>query len=346
MKGRKGKRKLHKYPLVKPALCVLLILAGVFFGTTFAKYYSLQKQKGVAVASDFYFSSDILMEGVILGENERPTDITSYVATGIWNAASTQSTVTFYINNYENKLLYNDDAIHLKYKVYAMLAEEDTSGKIKYELVYKKNASAVELNATTPVEITETLEGGTPLGNVYNIRYTYQSGITILPKDVLVWAVPVEPSYISANVYTLGSKIGVKESTAAFTFEDGWKFIKFDEAELGEPLTDKEKSTINAQVGMVYNVSTTGSNTEGADMDKVQVTLSWNSNYVEMDKFSKYYQDVSASANGIKTISITIDTYTSNDILFYRTNGFDINDTAIFPTKGNFMNLVTAQQVE
>ena len=43
-------------------VCFIAILASGI--NTFAKYYSQQRQKGVAMASNFYFSSDILAKGV------------------------------------------------------------------------------------------------------------------------------------------------------------------------------------------------------------------------------------------------------------------------------------------
>lgn len=336
MKERKNSGKLHTfYKRMEPVLVVLIISLWVFLGVSFAKYYSLQKQKGVAVASDFYFSSDILKTGVTMGEGA-PSKISPYVAVNAWNPTGTMSTVTFFIRNYANYLLYNDENIQLEYDLYAMVSEEDTSG-ISYSLAYG-DSQEISLS-TTPVKISDSLGGGEPLSNAYSINYRYPSGIKSLPKAVYVWAVPTAPSYIPVGTYTIGSAISVRETTAEFVFSGGWKFITLENPD--EPLTDKQKETIQEQVGFVYNISTSGSNTQGADKDKVNVALSWNSNYVELDRFSKIYNAAAivTDENGIKTMNLTINAYTSNDILFYRTKNFDLS---VFTTKGDFDALVDA----
>lgn len=336
MKDRKNQSKLHKfYCKMKPVLAVFVVFLGIFLGTTFAKYYSLQKQKGVAVASDFYFSSDILKTGVEIGENNVPSTISPYVAGNAWNPNATLSTVTFCIRNYANYLLYNDENIELEYDIYAMVAEADTSG-IQYSLGYGENR--LELS-TTPTKISDRLSGGEPLSKSYSIQYNYSAGIKSLPKTVYVWAVPTAPSYISSALYSMGSAISVREGSSEFSFAGDWKFITLEDLE--EALTEEQKNIINSQVGFVYNISTSGSNTKGADKDKVNVSLSWNSNYVELDRFSKLYREaeITTDSNGIKKMNLTINTYTSNDILFYRTKNYNLETIG---TKKAFKGLVNA----
>lgn len=322
----------------KPALVILLVIAGAALGTSFAKYYSLQQQKGVAVASDYYFSSDILKSDITIQEGI-PAKVSPYIATNVWNPNSNMSAVTFLIRNYANSLLYNDGNINLEYDLYAMLKEEDTNG-ISYYLVYG-SGKEVQIT-TTPVKISDKLAGGEPLSNTYGIQYRYTSGIKELPKDVYVWAVPTAPSYISAEKYSMGSMVSVKRTTARFTFETGWGFLKLDKEE--EALTQEQIEKINAQAGFVYNVSTSGSNEEGERTDQVDVILTWNSKYVELDRFSRFYNadGITIDANGMKSLKITVNTYTSNDILFYRTNDFKMAD---FTTQGSFNGLVQAVRV-
>lgn len=329
---QKKKQLLKK---VRPVILVLLLGVGILLGTSFAKYYSLQKQKGVALASDFYFTSDILRNNLVLTDGV-PTKISPYVATNVWNPAGSISTVTFLVRNYANSLLYNDENIELEYELYAMLKEEDTSG-IDYYLMYGNSQSV--LLSQTPVKITDTLAGGSPLSNSYAIQYRYTSGIKSLPKDVYVWIVPTAPSYISADDYSMGSVISVRENAAKFTVKHGWGFLDLNDLE--NPLTVSQRTKIQAQAGFVYNISTTGSNTEGADKDKVELQLSWDSNLVELDRFSSFYKagSITTDANGIKTLPITINTYTSNNILFYRTEDFDLDD---FTSQGDFAAMVDA----
>ncbi len=339
MAGKKIGRKLHSlYDRTRPVFVVLIVIAAIFAGSSFAKYYSLQKQKGVAVAYDFYFSSDVLRSGITLGEEAGtiPEGLNPYVATNVWNTNGSLSTVTFSIRNYSNFLLYNDENVEIAYDVYAVVESENSNG-ISYYLTYGKNQE-VQLS-TTPVKISDQLNGGEPLTNIYSIQYRYPSGIKAYPDTVYVWVVPTSPSYIPVDEYSMGSAISISAASAEFTFKDGWGFVSLEDDTAA--LTDLQISTINAQAGFVYNISTTGSYAAGEDKDLVPVSLSWNSNYVELDRFSKFYNagNIITDANGIKTLEITINTYTSNDILFYRTNRFKVAD---FVTQGDFKALVDA----
>lgn len=339
MAGKVNTGKVYKcLKKIRPVIWVLVIVLGIFASFSFAKYYSLQKQKGVALASDFYFTSDILKSDITIS-NGVPTKISPYIATNVWNPNGTLSTVTFLVRNYANSLLYNDENIGLEYDLYAMLKEEESNG-IAYYLVYG-SGQEVRLS-TTPVKISDTLAGGEPLSNSYAIQYRYTSGIKVLPKDVYLWVVPTAPSYIPVGEYSMGSLVSVRETVAKFTFENGWGFLTLDDA--SENLTDEQMGKINAQAGFVYNISTSGSNTEGNDKDKVEVILTWNSKYIELDRFCKFYreEDIVTDGNGMKSLIISINTYTSNDILFYRTSDFLAED---FTTQGDFMGLVNATMV-
>lgn len=336
MSVRPDREKIIKlFKKIRPFILLLLVVAGVLSGITFAKYYSLQKQKGVALASDFYFTSDILKNDLVLTDGA-PTKISPYVASNIWNAGGSLSTMTFQVRNYANSLLYNDENIMLEYEVYVMLTEADSSG-ISYYLNYG-NGQSVEIS-TTPVKITDTLSGGSPLSNEYALQYRYTSGIKNLPKDVYIWIVPTAPSYIPSSEYAMGSRVSVRETAAKFSVTDGWGFLKLESA--GEVLTAAQKKKINAQAGFVYNISTSGSNAEADDKNKVNLILTWDSNYIELDRFSEFYDSdrITVGADGRKSLPITINTYTSNDILFYRTSAFSVDD---FSTQGEFAALAEA----
>lgn len=347
MAGKNMRRKFHKlYRTVKPVFVVLILIVAAICGSSFAKYYSMQKQKGVAVASDFYFSSDILRTGITLGaEGEVPENLSPYVATNVWNSNGTLSTVTFVIRNYANFLLYNDENIEIQYDLYAVLSEEDTSG-IEYYFMYEDNKE-IKLS-TIPVKIQSgdgeslSLKGGEPLTNTYAVQYRYPAGTTSVPKNVNVWVVPTAPSYIPKEEYSMGCSISVGANAAEFTFNDGWGFVTLDDDSAA--LNEQQISAINAQAGFVYNVSTTGSNTAGTNAELVNVSLKWNSKYVELDRFSSFYDasKIVTDANGMKTLEIAISTYTSNDILFYRTSSFKTSD---FTTQGEFNALVDAVDI-
>lgn len=346
MNSKSEHKKLNIFCRCMKVVVVISVLMIALLGSSsFAKYYSMQQQKGVAVASDFYFSSDILKSGVTINNNNEPEDFSSLTAyrANTWHSNDTSSVVDFLVRNYDNNLLYNDENIEIEYTVYAKLAEEDSSGDISYYLVDSKNNSVRKtLTENSVAEITGVLTGGEILSNSYYIQYEHAANTQATPVDIYVWVVPTYPSYMPKNQYSMGSVISIgKASNNTFTFESKWGFLELNDstAELSQEL----KNVINSQIGFVYNISTTGSNTTDVNVNEVNVRISWDSKYVEMDRFSKFYNSTFEQNGTIKTMDIVINTYTSNDILFYRTSNFNIN---AFATQGDFQNLVTAVRLE
>ncbi len=316
-------------------VCVLVLV--LFGGNAIAKYYSLQKQKGVAVASDFHFSSDILKNGMTLNAQGVPETIISYVKGNGWSEGGGTSTIRFQIQNYQNRLLYNDADIEIHYDVYAMLKEADTSG-IKYALQSgEKTVEITEFTTPTVVFANQILAGGEMLEQHYNLIYDNTVKSETVPKEVYVWVVPTSPTYMDPNLYMRGASLSVVGGSVAFSFLDGFSIPLQASDDL---LTEAEKNLINSQIGLVYNISTSGIYEESVNKDVVPVRLKWNSRYVEMDKFSEFYQNATADANGWKTIDIDFQTYSSNDIIFYRTKEFSFTSVS---TPNEFLNLVQVE---
>jgi hypothetical protein len=339
---RKKKTKINQYRkkflMIKIIFAALVIGLFSLGGSAVAKYYSNQKQKGVAVASKFYFTSNILRTGVQYTDGI-PTSITEYTKTGGWLAnigsGQTQSTdITFEVRNYENNLQYNDENIQVTYDVYAMLVEE-AGTDITYNLIKNNTESTQNINNTTPKKIyeSEKLNGGSVNKNSYTLSYKSNPGVTALPVDVLIWIVPTGPDYISADNNTMGCRFKVSNTTEEFQLMKGFN-LELTDAQT--PMTAEEKRQIKSQAAFIYTVSTSGSYEGG---DTIPVTLSWDSRYLQLDKFSRYNENVT-SVGDINSVAIDMEQYSSIQLTFYRTQQFSsfIEDENV--STNMFLNLI------
>lgn len=313
---------------------IMFVLAGT---ATFAKYYSMQKQKGVAVSSEFYFGSNILKNGVVFGNDGAPTTIAPYVKTNGWSAGSSGSTVQIQIRNCENSLLYNDANIEIHYDVYVMLKEKATNG-IKYYIQQGQSSTDIT-NYTTPTKVysDQILPGGEVIEQDYVLRFINSESSAEPPKDVYVWIVPTQPSYINATQYTMGACISLVAASEAFTFESGFDI---DLEASDKALTAAQKALIRTQAGLIFNIATTGVYEQSENKGIVPVRLTWNPLYVELDRFSEFNKNVLTDGNGMKYVDMDLQTYTSENLIFYRTTAFTFDK---IQTANDFLNLVQAE---
>lgn len=337
MAQKRHNKYQKKIFMLRTGLIVCLFVLAILGGSAVAKYYSLQKQKGVAVASDFYFSSDILRTGVVLGEDSVPTNISQYVKINGWSEGGGTSTIRFQIQNYQNRLLYNDADIVIYYDVYVMLKEAENNG-IKYYLQFGEQTSEItDYTTPTPIYTNQILTGGEMQEHNYNLIYNNDVKTEALPKEVYVWVVPTAPSYMAPTEYMMGAAVSVVAGSTAFSFDGAFNI---DLSESDSDLTDADKTLINSQIGLVYNLSTTGIYDKSADKDIVPVRLKWKSKYIEMDRFSEFYQNVTTDSEGWKTIEIDLQAYSSNDIIFYRTKDFSFSE---IKSPNDFLGLVQVE---
>lgn len=313
---------------------IMLMLAG---SAVFAKYYSMQKQKGVAISSEFYFGSNILKKGVVLDESGVPESMAPYVKTNGWSAGSSGSTVQIQVRNCDNNLLYNDSNIEIHYDVYVMLKETATNG-IKYYLQIGQNSTDITgYTSPTKVYSDQILPGGEVIEQNYVLRYVNGEASAEPPKDVYLWIVPTRPAYISETQYTMGACISLVTASDTFTFESGFDI----DLEPGNTnLTDAQKALIQTQAGLVYNVATTGVYQQSENRGLVPIRLTWNPLYVELDRFCEYNKNVLSDDEGMKYVDIDLQTYTSENFIFYRTTAFTFER---IQTSNDFLNLVQAE---
>lgn len=313
-------------------VCFIAILASGI--NTFAKYYSQQRQKGVAMASNFYFSSDILAKGVKVDANGPVSGFAEYPMSGKWNKGGTSSSYTFNIRNFENNLLYNDSNLDVKYNIYFMLEKEETNGAICTisDGQYSTTVSTTANYMKDGENIKEySLNGGEAQSQTFTVSYSHPEG-SDYPVGLYIWVVSTSPDYINKENYTLGAKIKLSESVASFTLSG-----KFDLGLSSEnELTDEDKTLIAQQSGFVYRITTSGAH----DNDEVPLIIKWNTKLLGLDKFSSIGQ-YDIDSNGIATAKTLIKTFSSLDLIFYKTSLFDKKNDW---TRSEFENLVTVEE--
>lgn len=317
--------------------CVLI--AGT--GTLLAKYYAKESRKGVATASGLYFSSNYL-ENVPDGE-----EFPERLNTNHWDGQGSCQ-IEIEICNYSNILLYNDANLNITYDMYFQLIDEPGEGET-YEIIYKEadeNGSEAEKTITLTDTTTEHkimglyLPGGQANANKVILKITpkQESGSTRVEnsyrsKRVKVWAIPTAPQYV-ADSFHLGAIISASPSKEAFTCTSDFEISeKFENQEW-----DNCKKIINAHSGFRYKIQTSGELDER--YEGKSLVLTWNSDYLEIDMYNKYYLEAKkagcytedAESN---TCSIKMDlvSYLSMDFDFFKkvkknddgtTTGFDI----------------------
>lgn len=348
---KRRRKKLNKYRkrflavrvifLLFPAL---LLLGG---GTAVAKYYSLQRQKGVAVASNFYFESDHLDTVNYVDHALNFADFPVYMASGKWSGTGKgEARVSFSIRNYENKLLYNK-GLDIVYNLYVkMEAADDTA--ITYKLSYEdKTVDIKTITEASCVFENIVLKGADEKSNTYSNEFEIvitPNGVMEQPRSIYVWAVPQSPSYIKKENYTLGAAISVTKSQQAFMLSGGFEIAPRLSGE-NTVFDEQDKAVINGQSGLVYNITTIG---EYKGENQVPLELSWNAKYLEIDHFNKLYEKYqkNLSVNGdIRTLKAWIDIYSSEKIVFYRTEDFDLTDSSM-DSNAEFCGLVTVKEAE
>jgi hypothetical protein len=342
-------------------LTILIILGGV--GTILAKYYSFEFRKGVAVASEIYFESNVLSSITFRQDTNTPEfkSFVPYMRNAGWSGdGATSASVRFEIVNYKSKLQYNKN-LDIVYDLYAKLETADKTG-ITYTLTYGSEQYSIDSSGSETIIKDIKLEGADEKETLKSNEFTLTivpNGATVNPKAVYIWAVPKEPSYLAdkSNVLAIGSKIEITKMQQQFSVTGSFDFL----SELKSPAANTDISdVIKKYTGFVYTISAMGEypGTMVDDinhLNQVPVEISWNSSYIQMDKFSKFLSDKknykgsdikTEQINGetISTMTIWLDAYSETNIVFYRVN--DSGNTSLEDDKGkyqDFKELVTIQ---
>lgn len=229
-----------------------LVLAGASL-TVYSKYYKTRYEKGMAIASGFYFSSNYMYEEEGLNDIEDIEELTKRnggklvhedllnrlmvaVSNKPW-AAGNNYTFDVEVRNHINQLLYNDKDLNVAYVIEFILLDEP--GGADYSVGKTINGvdtgNYIPLNSGNTIKKASfrgTLEGGLLTWENYVLRVSLGSGQTAdsyQPARVLLMAYPVEPVFLEdtkkiAGIIRAEYNITEMEITdQKFTIEDELK---------------------------------------------------------------------------------------------------------------------------
>lgn len=309
MKMIKKNRKLHKeFCRAMGCFLITLVLLCAAGGNLFAKYYAGQKNKGVAMASSLYFDSNVLKK---VKDAANTSDYPAIFNKEPWNGTG-ECTIDVDIRNFSNQLLYNDKNLNITYNISFVLeeaSEDDTTYSVTYTSGSENQTQTITTSGCTFENLT--LEGGKQDQHVFKVsikRPEDAVGSTdYTSKRIKVIATPVSPSYVT-NSEKLGGFIFATSIAAGYSFQAG-----FDNG-----------VNIDGFAGYPYSISYT------PDLDQMphKVKLSWDTQQLEIDKFSSYYPYGGGNNDTNKNwkyIELTIQPYSTIHITFFRVAGFNAN---------------------
>lgn len=330
-----SKQRFNSNKKVIKMICGLSVLAICFLVTVvvYAKYYASRNNKGIVVASNIYFNSDKLKKtkGItdldsIVSNNEILNQISVFTNSGSWS--NVDLLLSFNITNYDNNILYNETNLFIDYKVEFILLDNPIGAS--YSAVSEDGTEKALANKGDKVEFSARLSGGTLEADAYAVKVSMESIDNYEPARVLILAYPTSPDYIykdkmeNQEFRLLGiceahiTETNMSIKSAGFVLEDNTKY------------TDTGwKGVVQDYSGFIYNIKTVGDIIlESENSTKKEIKVTWNTDYLSIDKFDQYYLDATANnkvtINGNKTsMIIAVLPYTSIDITFYKTSEFD-----------------------
>lgn len=343
-----------------------LVLAGASL-TVYSKYYKTRYEKGMAIASGFYFSSNYMYEEEGLNDIEDIEELTKRnggklvhedllnrlmvaVSNKPW-AAGNNYTFDVEVRNHINQLLYNDKDLNVAYVIEFILLDEP--GGADYSVGKTINGvdtgNYIPLNSGNTIKKASfrgTLEGGLLTWENYVLRVSLGSGQTAdsyQPARVLLMAYPVEPVFLEdtkkiAGIIRAEYNITEMEITdQKFTIED----------ELKE---DSWQERVKKESALVYQLKTTG-NYFAQETDNMlqKIRIKWNPNMFSLDKNDRYLNHAEGTrlveydeAGG--TMVIETAPYSSIKFVFFKKEDFDTEIQNM--TLDEFKNTIQAEKVE
>lgn len=328
-------------------IAVVLIMSLHKVKIAYGKYYAARHNKGIAVASNLYFSSDKLRQSTgktditeLMEDTVSINQISVFSNTGSWISGGT-TMLTFEIRNFDNSILYNDSNLDIEYTIEFVLLDEPDGAA--YSVIDSKNQTHALTRKGVPFKIEGNLiKGGTVKADTYGIQIVHNGG-AYNPSRVLVMAYPTNPSYIhrepgTDHEYRLLGIFEGHQTDVELTIESkGFKV----QQESG--YSDSEwKNKVEDLSAYIYNFKTAGDvitdasiNNDNAD----EVVVSWDNRYLTIDEYDENYiyaldknNEAVSNGQGAKyyvvdgnTTSMVILTlpYASIDITFYKTVDFN-----------------------
>lgn len=277
-------------------LCALLSCGWYVY----AKYLAQSVQKGVAIASSIYFTSNHAAPS-----SDSSDDMTDALVSVAESSDGDGKNYNFHveIRNYENILLYNSSNAKIPYTVSFWLADTPVSGDsyTVTALVKKEADGRIEtvtgetqtLSANDWVTFENELPGGEALSDEYQIQVTSSAGNPV-------------PIYVRANTKD-GALLTehLKGKIMLQARADSGDFLKTYGFSVPSDGTDEEKfAALQKQSEFSYKITTGGISADaGSDADVV--TLYWDSAVYDIDRFSNAYLAWEESENtGPKEINV------------------------------------------
>lgn len=351
MKGRKHKKISMKNLIQSKAgrkyLFLLVIVVIGIVGSSmvvYSKYYASRFNKGIAVASNLYFSSDKLKNSTghtdvneIVNDPETLNKITVFTNSGSWSSGNIQ--LTFAIRNYQNNILHNEKGLDISYKIHYVMIDEPVGAE--YYVVDKDGIYHRLENQGDTWEGEGTVVGGSLDSDGYGVMVRL-TGTTeeYEPGRVLVIAYPMSPSYIFRETnedqeYRLLGMFEAHTTDMKISIESA-KFVVQDTETYQ---TSTWKTLVTDLNAYIYNIKTVGDVVLDENSATKQVAVvTWNNRYLSIDEYDDNYlyakeQDESLGLSGddryyiedgeMSSMKIMILPYTSINMTFYKTSDFD-----------------------
>lgn len=313
--------KLHKMSKKRLVVFALIgIVIGAIGGLTFAKYYANNSNKGVTAAANYYFSSDVLDEA--LNKSEQPTEGNEKWK-DVYNTDAWEGNGTYFfevkIQNYQNKLLYNSENLDIEYKItFKLLGEDGGSYSVSY-------GSGQERNLVMGEEFTvddTIIKGGAARSDTFTVCFNAPEGATedYQSPGIQVVAEITGPDFLAKTKTKIGGVLHVGIVKPNYSLEGKFDFISAQDNEW----SDTSKATVNSMAAFPYSITYT----PGEDNAAHDITISWESSKLQLNKFDENYSNVKTE-NGTSTLSVLIQPKETLELVFYRSDDFDLEQLTL-----------------
>lgn len=303
------------------AVC-LAVVAWIASRYAIAKYFAYRSEKGITIASAFYFNSNKLSKMELPGPATEDWVVNNMSIVGIpvtvnqdkWTGGDCIFSVE--VRNFDNNLLYNEAGLDVGYVIYFRLVGTPqgasytiTSSEDNITLL-DSHSGASRRSLETDGDIVKckgTLKSGSAMSDVYDIRIDTTGAATKYDNDeaakVVVVAYPTSPSYIvndTASEHRLVGVFQAKISEPNMTIESS----QFEIQATDSYKTDW-RTVVNTQAGLIYNIQT-GGDALVDENNSIQQTayVKWKGDYLEISKYDSYF--LTATENAKKAYDAVI----------------------------------------
>ena len=334
------------------AIGLICLLVSVVSITVYSKYYKTGYNKGMAIASGFYFSSDYMkdtgMQNISsIEELMEKDEVVALLPITANDKAWSNTTFQFSIDvrNYTNQLLYNDKDLNVSYTVEFVLLDEPqgaiygvrkgTEGE--YQTLNKSGSSIQKAS------FTGTLQGGKLSWDTYDLKITLSggSGTDYVPSRILMMAYPTAPSYLVNTKKIAGMVTADYNQRAMEITAQG--FVLEENTSFGD-ITWKDM--VKKESALVYQIKTTGNYSgNGTNNLRQNIKIQWDPTLYELNMNDRYRNE-STTVIDETAGTMTIETmpYASIKFVFFKKEDFDTKVNSM--TLDEFKASVQAQKVD